>query len=83
MEETVINDRPFVNYFAMDLGHDRGVVAIEIFNGMELVDVELMATDRGKLADCQQKAIDGNAAAVQRGDHVSCCKSNLTKRNAA
>ncbi len=63
--------KPFVNYFAMPLSEGASVLALEVFDGDRLVDVELLTPYRADPELCNHAARAENLAAVRRGDHVS------------
>lgn len=76
-------DRPFVNYFAQVLDESASVLAMEIFDGDRLVDVELVSPYRANPETCAQQAVTENKLAISRGDHVSQARPAAQKSVAA
>jgi hypothetical protein len=76
-------DKPFVNYYACTLDETAAVLAMEIYDGECLVDVDLLTPYRAEPELCKQRAIQENKDAIKRGDHVSQYRAMQRERSVA
>lgn len=76
-------DKPYVNYFVYHLDDNAAVLAMEVFDADQLVDVDVLTRYRADPTVCTATAIKENKEAIKNGSHVSQYRAKRRLREAA